>query len=223
MRILITAGPTFEPIDPIRYIGNRSTGRQGAALANVFAEHGDQVTLVNGPRARQVHGAVRLVLVETASQMALACEDSLPVDVAICTAAVSDYYVVNTHEHKWRKVEGLPPPLQLAENPDILRNLSTNARHRPRLVIGFAGEMENIVERALDKLKRKGCDWIFANDISPGTGAMGGGNENTVVMLTSGGTIEPWPRMTKEEVAKAILERVVTYFHSDSLRAAEPL
>ncbi|MEZ5839795.1 MAG: bifunctional phosphopantothenoylcysteine decarboxylase/phosphopantothenate--cysteine ligase CoaBC [Hyphomicrobiales bacterium] len=204
--VLITSGPTHEPIDPVRYIANRSSGRQGHAIAAAAAAAGARVTLVSGPVTLADPAGVTTVHVKTASEMLAACEAALPADVAICAAAVADWRVVGAGEEKIKKDgSGKPPALALAENPDILATLSRHAA-RPPLVVGFAAETHRVVEHAEAKLARKGCDVIVANDVSPASGVMGG-TENTVHLVFPG-HIEDWPKLAKDEVAKRLVARI---------------
>jgi phosphopantothenoylcysteine decarboxylase / phosphopantothenate---cysteine ligase len=209
-RVLITAGPTHEPIDPVRYIANRSSGKQGYAIAAAAQAAGADVTLVSGPVELDHPPGVSVIPVESARDMLQRVEAALPVDIAIFAAAVADWRVANAGEQKLKKTSAGMPPLQLVENPDILATISKLPNARPKLVIGFAAETENLIDNAKAKLARKGCDWIVANDVSPASGVMGG-DRNTVHLLTRDGTeisVESWPVMTKEEVASALVARV---------------
>jgi len=205
---LVTSGPTREPIDPVRYISNRSSGRQGHAIAAALAGLGAATTLVTGPTELADPPGVAVVPVETAAEMLAACEAALPVDVAVCAAAVSDWRVVQPSVQKIKKAKGDPPPeLRFAENPDILATLAADvAGRRPRLVVGFAAETVRIVENAIAKRARKGCDWILANDVSPGTGTFGG-ETNTVHLISADG-VEDWPAMSKQAVAERLAARI---------------
>jgi len=212
-RVLITAGPTHEPIDPVRYIANRSSGKQGYAIAAAAQAAGASVTLISGPVDLEKPAGVRVARVESAREMLAQVEAALPVDVAIFAAAVADWRVDNEGRQKLKKTSAAMPPLQLVENPDILATISKPGEKRPPLVIGFAAETEHLIENAKAKLARKGCDWIVANDVSPATGVMGG-DRNTVHLLRRdtqhpGGDIqlESWPVMTKEQVAGALVAR----------------
>ncbi|MDZ3838137.1 MAG: bifunctional phosphopantothenoylcysteine decarboxylase/phosphopantothenate--cysteine ligase CoaBC [Rhodospirillales bacterium] len=210
IRALVTSGPTVEPIDPVRFICNRSSGRQGHAIAAALAEAGAETTLVSGPVGLPDPPGVRTLPVETAREMLAACEGALPVDVAVCAAAVCDWRPVREAGEKIKKGKGAPPPaLMLEENPDILATLSRRREQRPGLVIGFAAETSNLVANAQDKLERKGCDWILGNDVSAATGTFGG-KDNAVVLVTADGA-EPWPRMSKEAVARRLTEAVATH------------
>ncbi len=203
---IVTSGPTHEPIDPVRYIANRSSGTQGAAIARALAGLGAEVTFVTGPaRAARPEGC-RIVEVETARQMNDAVEAALPADIAICAAAVADWHVVGASDAKIKKDgSGRMPALEFAENPDILAGLAAH-QQRPRLVVGFAAETNDVVAHARAKLARKGCDWIVANDVSPGTGIMGG-DENAVVLITAD-SVEEWPRLRKDETARRLAARI---------------
>ncbi|WP_438273741.1 bifunctional phosphopantothenoylcysteine decarboxylase/phosphopantothenate--cysteine ligase CoaBC [Nitrobacter sp.] len=212
-RVLVTAGPTFEPIDPVRYIANRSSGKQGFAIAAAAQAAGADVTLIAGPVGLDDPADVTVKHVESAREMLAAVEASLPTEVAIFTAAVADWRVAHEGAQKMKKTAAGMPPLQLVENPDILATISNLRENRPALVIGFAAETEHLIDNAKAKFARKGCDWMVANDVSPGSGVMGG-DRNTVHLLTreSGGEIktESFPVMTKEEVAAMLIERIVS-------------
>jgi phosphopantothenoylcysteine decarboxylase / phosphopantothenate---cysteine ligase len=204
---LVTSGPTHEPIDPVRYIANRSSGAQGAALAAALRDLGAQVTFVTGPATVPPPSGVTVVKVETAQQMLAAVEAALPADVAIFAAAVADWRVVNAADHKMKKdAGGKVPALSFAENPDILAGVSQMKKGRPKLVIGFAAETDDVLAHAAAKRARKGCDWIIANDVSAGTGIMGGA-ENAVTLISDAGA-ETWPRMEKTSVAKRLAQRI---------------
>jgi phosphopantothenoylcysteine decarboxylase / phosphopantothenate---cysteine ligase len=209
-RVLITAGPTHEPIDPVRYIANRSSGKQGFAIAAAAQAAGADVTLISGPVDLADPPGVTVKRVESARDMLHRVEAALPVDIAIFAAAVADWRVANEGEQKLKKTAAGMPPLQLVENPDILATVSKLPDKRPGLVIGFAAETEHLIDNAKAKLERKGCDWIVANDVSPATGVMGG-DRNTVHLLTRDGEaigVDSWPVMTKEEVATALVARI---------------
>ena len=217
--VLVTSGPTHEPIDPVRFIGNRSSGRQGHAIAAAAAAAGARVTLVSGPVALADPAGVRVVHVETAVQMLDACLAALPADVAICAAAVADWRVVDAAPEKIKKdAAGTLPSLTFAENPDILRTIAQQEELRPQLVVGFAAETENVVAHAREKRLRKGCEWIVANDVSPETGIMGGA-ENAVHLVTAE-TVEDWPRLTKREVAVWLVERIASWLQEADADAA---
>ena len=205
-RILVTSGPTHEPIDPVRYIANRSSGAQGTALGAALAALGAEVTFVTGPADVPPPAGVHVVRVETAQQMRDAAEAALPVDAAIFAAAVADWRVAGAAEHKIKKTAGGQPQLDLVENPDILAGIAQRGEGRPPLVVGFAAETRDVTAAATAKRLRKGCDWIVANDVSPGTGIMGGG-ENAVTLITADGA-EDWPRMAKSEVATRLAQRI---------------
>jgi phosphopantothenoylcysteine decarboxylase/phosphopantothenate--cysteine ligase len=213
-RVLITAGPTREPIDPVRYIANRSSGKQGFAIAAAAQAAGADVTLVSGPVDLDYPQGVTMKHVESAREMLAAVEAALPADIAIFTAAVADWRVASEGLQKLKKTTAGAPPLQLVENPDILATIANLREKRPALVIGFAAETEHLIDNAKAKFARKGCDWMVANDVSPRTGVMGG-DRNTVHLLTRdevGGEIktESFPVMTKEEVATMLIERIVS-------------
>ena len=206
MKALVTAGPTQEPLDPVRYLANRSSGKQGYAIADALAHAGAETILVSGPVSIAPPSRVKLIRVETAREMLAACEAVLPVDVAVCAAAVADWRPEIFANGKIKKTAGAPPPsVALAANPDILATLSTGAR-RPSLVIGFAAETDNVIQHAQAKRARKGCDWIVANDVSPATGIMGG-DKNTVHLITANST-EDWPEMDKKDVGARLAARI---------------
>jgi phosphopantothenoylcysteine decarboxylase/phosphopantothenate--cysteine ligase len=206
-RVLVTAGPTFEPVDPVRFIGNRSSGRQGYALARAAAEAGAEVTLISGPVALPCPPGVRCVRVETARDMLKAVQAALPADIAIFAAAVADWRPRQEAASKLRKAEaGASVVIELVENPDILASVGRMRAGRPAIVVGFAAETGDPVQAGRDKLRRKGADMIVANDVSPERGIFGG-DENEVVLITTDGE-ERWPRMTKEEVARRLTDRL---------------
>ena len=205
-RILVTSGPTHEPIDPVRYIANRSSGAQGTALARALAALGAQVVFVTGPADVPPPDGVEVVAVQTAQQMKEAVDAALPVDAAIFAAAVADWRVTSASDRKLKKTKDGLPVLEFAENPDILRGVSQMKKGRPQLVIGFAAETNDVIENATAKRLRKGCNWIVANDVSPETGIMGGA-ENAVTLISDGGA-EGWPRMGKDEVAQKLAARI---------------
>jgi phosphopantothenoylcysteine decarboxylase/phosphopantothenate--cysteine ligase len=206
-RVLVTSGPTHEPIDPVRYIANRSSGAQGTAIAAALADLGAAVTFVTGPAAVPPPPGVRVVRVETAQQMLEATLAALPAEAAVFAAAVADWRVADAADRKMKKDgTGALPTLRLAENPDILATVSRMAEGRPRLVVGFAAETDDVVANATAKRLRKGCDWIVANDVRPETGIMGG-TENAVTLVTEAGA-EAWPRMSKDAVARALAGRI---------------
>jgi phosphopantothenoylcysteine decarboxylase/phosphopantothenate--cysteine ligase len=211
LRALVTSGPTHEAIDPVRYIANRSSGKQGHAIAAALAEMGAETVLVSGPTALADPAGVSVHRIESAREMLTACERALPVDVAVCAAAVSDWRAADAAEQKLKKNGGSVPALALAENPDILATLSQPGNRRPRLVVGFAAETEDVIANARVKRAKKGCDWILANDVAPATGTFGG-DRNTIHLITEKG-VETWPTMEKETVARRLAERI-----ADTLR-----
>jgi len=204
-RALVTAGPTLEPLDPVRLLTNRSSGRQGYAIAGALAELGAMVILVSGPTALAAPAGVRRVEVETAREMLDACLATAPVDIAVLTAAVADWRPETVLDQKQKKSGGAPAPIRLIENPDILATLSALGSDRPALVIGFAAETETVEAHASAKLARKGCDWIVANDVTA-PGVMGGA-ENEVMVIDRTG-VERWPRASKTEVAARLAQRI---------------
>jgi phosphopantothenoylcysteine decarboxylase/phosphopantothenate--cysteine ligase len=203
--LLVTAGPTAEPIDPVRVLTNRSSGKQGYAIASALAALGARVTLVSGPVALPAPPGVARVEVETALQMLAACEAALPADAAVCVAAVADWRADEVFQVKLKKGADGPPAIRLVENPDILATLASRGPRRPRLVVGFAAETGELEARARAKLQRKGCDWIVANDVSE-AGVMGG-DENRVLLIYPQGA-DHWPRASKTEVARRLAERI---------------
>jgi phosphopantothenoylcysteine decarboxylase / phosphopantothenate---cysteine ligase len=205
-RVLVTSGPTNEPIDPVRYIANRSSGKQGHAIAAAAAAAGAEVVLVAGPVNLPDPPGLSVVKVETAQQMLKAVERALPADVAVFAAAVADWRIEHSRDSKIKKQPGKTPTLALAENPDILSTIAHRKAGRPRLVVGFAAETDHVIANAKAKLARKGCDWILANDVSPATGIMGG-DINTIHLITAAG-VESWPPQSKDDVARALIERI---------------
>ncbi len=205
-RVLVTSGPTHEPIDPVRYIANRSSGAQGSAIARALAGLGADVVFVTGPADTPPPAGVHVIRVQTAQQMLHAVQQALPVDAAIFAAAVADWRVVSASGSKIKKDAGRLPVLEFAENPDILSQISHLTTERPVLVVGFAAETDDVIANARAKRVRKGCDWIVANDVSPATGIMGG-TENAVHLITAEGQ-EDWPRMTKQAVADQLAQRI---------------
>jgi phosphopantothenoylcysteine decarboxylase/phosphopantothenate--cysteine ligase len=203
--VLVTAGPTHEAIDPVRYIANRSSGKQGFAIARAAVAAGASVTLVAGPVALADPPGASIVHVESAREMLTAVEKALPADVAVFAAAVADWHVAETKTEKIKK-SGAPPELALVENPDILASVGRRTSQRPRLVIGFAAETERVIDNARAKLDRKCCDWIIANDVSPATGIIGG-DRNTVHLITRAG-VESWPNQSKQGVADMLIARI---------------
>jgi phosphopantothenoylcysteine decarboxylase/phosphopantothenate--cysteine ligase len=204
---LVTSGPTHEPIDPVRYIANRSSGRQGHAIAAALAALGARVTLVSGPVGVADPPGVQVQRVETAAEMLAACRAALPADIAVFAAAVADWHVAQAAHGKIKKQPGAAPPvLELVANPDILATIAAVGPQRPGLVVGFAAETDDLLDNAQAKRARKNADWIVANDVSPATGIMGG-PDNAVHLVTADG-IEPWPRMAKDAVAHRLAERI---------------
>jgi phosphopantothenoylcysteine decarboxylase / phosphopantothenate---cysteine ligase len=203
--VLVTAGPTQEPLDPVRYVANRSSGKQGYAIAAELARLGAAVTLVSGPTHLEDPAAVNTVRVETAAQMLDACRAALPADAAIMVAAVADWRPTQTAGHKLKKSDGGGASIELTENPDILATLAVPGPGRPQLVVGFAAETHGLIDHAAEKLAQKGCDWIVANDVSQ-PGIMGG-DENAITLISAAGP-ESWPRMRKTEVAARLAHRI---------------
>lgn len=206
--VIVTSGPTHEPIDPVRYIANRSSGQQGTALAAALRDLGARVSFVTGPAVTPPPQGVQVIAVETAQQMLEAVDAALPADAAVMAAAVADWRVANAGAQKMKKHADALPVLEFAENPDILATLSRHPQ-RPALVVGFAAETETVVAHATAKRTRKGCDWIVANDVSPGTGIMGGA-ENAVHLITESG-VEDWPRLPKDQVARRLADRIAAH------------
>ena len=204
--VLVTSGPTHEPIDPVRFIANRSSGKQGHAIAAAAAVAGAEVVLVSGPVALPDPPGVRTFHVETAAQMLAAVQGALPADAAVFAAAVADWRVADAGTQKLKKQDGRMPSFALTENPDILATVAQSGSGRPKLVVGFAAETDRVLEHAKAKLERKGCDWIIANDVSPASGVMGG-DRNTVHLVTRDG-VESWPTLSKEAVARTLVERI---------------
>jgi phosphopantothenoylcysteine decarboxylase/phosphopantothenate--cysteine ligase len=208
-RVIVTAGPTAEAIDPVRMLTNRSSGKQGYAIASALAALGAEVTLVSGPTALPAPPGVKRIDVESARDMLAACETALPADIAVCVAAVADWRPASAGDKKIKKGSAAPDPIALVENPDILATLSKHAK-RPRLVVGFAAETNDLDANAKAKLAKKGCDWIVANDVSV-AGTMGG-DDNAVAIVSAGG-IERWERMAKGEVARRLATRIAAAFN----------
>ncbi|MEM9426417.1 MAG: bifunctional phosphopantothenoylcysteine decarboxylase/phosphopantothenate--cysteine ligase CoaBC [Pseudomonadota bacterium] len=205
--ILVTSGPTHEPIDPVRYIANRSSGAQGSAIAVALLRLGAKVTFVTGPAEAPLPQGAGIVPVQTADEMLAAVTAALPADAAVFAAAVADWRVESAMESKIKKTKsGKPPALKLSENPDILATIAKKRKNRPDLVIGFAAETDDLIANATAKRKRKRCDWIVANDVSPETGIMGG-SENAVTIIDDAGA-EAWPRASKTDVARRLAERI---------------
>jgi phosphopantothenoylcysteine decarboxylase / phosphopantothenate---cysteine ligase len=219
MRALVTSGPTVEAIDPVRFIANRSSGKQGHAIAAALVDAGAEVVLVSGPVHEPAPAGASVVPVESAREMLAACEAALPVDIAVCAAAVADWRVAESSRDKIKKrADGVPPTLVLAENPDILRTLS-HATPRPRLVIGFAAETGNVVANGRRKLAAKGCDWIVANDVSREQATFGS-VYNTVQLIRSDAEVESWPKLAKAQVASRLVARIAAHFASAPAAAA---
>ncbi|MCE8512080.1 bifunctional phosphopantothenoylcysteine decarboxylase/phosphopantothenate--cysteine ligase CoaBC [Ruegeria pomeroyi] len=205
-RVLVTSGPTHEPIDPVRYIANRSSGAQGTAVARALAALGAEVVFVTGPAEVSPPEGVEVVRVQSAREMDAAVDAALPVDAGVFAAAVADWRVASASDRKLKKSRDGLPVLEFAENPDILKRVSQMEQGRPALVVGFAAETNDVLENATAKRLRKGCDWIVANDVSPATGIMGG-RENAVTLITGEGA-EEWPRMGKDAVADRLARRI---------------
>jgi len=218
--VLVTAGPTFEPIDPVRFIGNRSSGKQGYAIAAAAAHLGARVTLVAGPGALLDPPGVSAVHVETAQKMLDAVEAALPADIAVFSAAVADWRADSVQPEKIKKGASAPQ-LQLIENPDILKTVSKRISGRPVLVIGFAAETENVIAHAIKKLESKGCDWIVANDVSP-EGGVFGGNKNAVHLITRS-KVQSWPEMSKDDVASRLMQAAGSWLSESGAATSAPL
>ena len=206
---IVTSGPTHEPIDPVRYIANRSSGAQGVAIAEALSALGADVTFVTGPADHAAPANCKIVAVQTAKEMAAAVEAALPTDIAVFAAAVADWAVEASDQKIKKDAKGHAPDLKFSENPDILKMVSGH-KERPQLVVGFAAETENVAEHATAKRERKGCDWIVANDVSPETGIMGG-SENEVLLISESGS-EAWPRMTKRALGKRLARAIADHF-----------
>ncbi|WP_411816914.1 bifunctional phosphopantothenoylcysteine decarboxylase/phosphopantothenate--cysteine ligase CoaBC [Hyphococcus sp. DH-69] len=220
-RVLVTAGPTVEPIDPVRYIANRSSGKQGYAIAAALRNLGAEVILVTGPTHEHIPAGVETVRVDTAREMMTASQNALPVDCAVCCAAVADYRPAIETAHKIKKERGGLTDLPLTENPDILKTIAQLKEGRPQLVVGFAAETDDVLGHAEAKMARKGCDWIVANDVSPGANCAMGGTRNTVILITEKGD-ETWPEMSKDEVARGLAERIAQAISKPTIvKAAE--
>lgn len=203
---LVTSGPTHEPIDPVRYIANRSSGRQGHAIAAALANKGAKTTLISGPTNLPDPAGVKVINIETAQQMLTACQKALPADVVVCAAAVADFRIATESNKKIKKIKGKTPVLKITENPDVLATISKANTSRPELVIGFAAETHDIIPNAQLKLKDKKCDWLLANDVSEGSGTFG--SENNTVHLVTADSVENWPQMSKKDVANLLAERI---------------
>jgi phosphopantothenoylcysteine decarboxylase/phosphopantothenate--cysteine ligase len=210
---IVTSGPTFEPIDPVRYIANRSSGKQGHAIAAALSDLGCRTTLITGPTNLADPVGCDVIRIETAREMLAATEAALPADIAVFAAAVADWRTSGEAQEKIKKQpSATPPSLEMVENPDILKTVSASGNFRPTLVIGFAAETNDVLTNASEKRARKGCDWIVANDVSPKTGTFSG-NNNTVHLITDG-AVEDWPRMTKTDVAQQLAGRITQYFEA---------
>lgn len=217
VKALVTSGPTYEPLDPVRFIGNRSSGKQGHAIAAALAAQGAEVTLVTGPVSLPDPHGVKTIHIETAAQMLESCNTALPVDIAVCAAAVSDWSAASIATQKIKKQgNAMPPTLQLQENPDILTGLSRSTQ-RPNLVIGFAAETENLIETAKQKRIAKGCDWIVANDV--GREAIFGSDDNRVVIITAD-SAEEWDKMSKTALAQKLADRIASRFRSCNIASS---
>ena len=220
-RVLVTAGPTVEPIDPVRYIANRSSGKQGYAIAAALRNLGADVILVTGPTHEHIPAGIETIRVDTAREMMTASQNSLPVDCAVFCAAVADYRPAIETTHKIKKERGGLTDLPLTENPDILKSIAQLKDGRPQLVVGFAAETDDVLGHAEAKMKRKGCDWIVANDVSPGASCAMGGSRNTVILITDQGD-ETWPEMSKDDVARGLADRIAqTLSKPKIVKAAE--
>lgn len=215
-KVVITAGPTREPIDPVRFISNHSSGKQGYAIARAAVALGAKTVLISGPVSLPIPPGVEMIPVETAQEMLETCEGEMPADIAIFTAAVADWRVAVKAPEKLKKVSSGPPSLSLTENPDILATISHSAK-RPSIVVGFAAETERVVEHAAQKLKKKGCDLIIANDVRKESGVFGG--DQNRVQLVSATDVEEWPQMSKEEVAVRLMERLASMLVSEQKTA----
>ena len=213
-RAIVTSGPTHEPIDPVRYIANRSSGKQGHAIASALARLGADTRLVTGPTSEPDPPGVTVSHVVTARDMLAACEDALPADIAVCAAAVADWRAASEAGQKVKKTGKQSHSLKLVENPDILASLSAAGNRRPALVVGVAAETENVVAHATSKLARKGCDWIVANDVSAATGTFGG--ESNTVHLIRGDTVDDWPAMSKQAVGEQLAATIADHFATES-------
>ena len=207
IKALVTAGPTYEPIDPVRFIGNRSSGKQGIAIANQLKNLGLDVTLVTGPTHQQIASEVNIIRVNTAKEMFTACKETLPVDVAICAAAVSDWTVNTPSSSKIKKNNTLKPEIKFSISPDILDSISKAGNKRPKLVIGFAAETDNLIQNAKKKLEEKKCDWILANNILDDPDVFGG-DKNTIKLISKN-NIEEWPKTTKNDIARLLSKRII--------------
>lgn len=209
LRALVTSGPTQEPLDPVRFIGNHSSGKQGHAIATALALKGAETVLVTGPTALPDPSGMKVVHIKTAREMLAACEAALPVDIAVCAAAVADWRPAEIAVDKLKKGVARPV-LELVENPDILATISKSGNRRPRLVVGFAAETSDLFKNAAEKLARKGCDWLVANEV--GDGKVFAGDDNEVTLLRRGGQAETWPRQSKDDVARRLADEIASHF-----------
>ncbi|PZQ45523.1 MAG: bifunctional phosphopantothenoylcysteine decarboxylase/phosphopantothenate--cysteine ligase CoaBC [Micavibrio aeruginosavorus] len=214
---LVTAGPTFEPIDPVRFVGNRSSGKQGYAIAAALVDLGINVTLVSGPTNEDAPSGVKLVRVETAAQMLETCEKHLPSDIAVFAAAVADWTPSNPSVSKMKKTSDTAMTMGFTQTVDILAAVSKDKKRRPRLVVGFAAETDDVIANAKAKLSKKGCDWLVANSVSSENPVFGS-DQNQVYFVTSG-KVEEWPRMGKDDVAREIASRIAAFFDRKALAA----
>lgn len=216
---LVTAGPTYEPIDPVRFIGNRSSGKQGFAIARALQRAGANVTLITGPTSLEAPYGVNTRRIETAAQMLETVQKTLPVDIAVCTAAVSDWAPSDTAHTKMKKNGDVPPTISLRENPDILETIS-KAQNRPALVIGFAAETNNVIDNACTKRVKKQCDWILANNVADASRGFDS-DDNIVTLITNDGTQTPWPLQSKDAIAAQLVQHIISYIHTPMTRAQE--
>ena len=212
-KALVTSGPTHEPLDPVRYIANRSSGRQGHAIAAALAQQGADTVLISGPTNLSNPIGVTVHRVGSAVEMLEACKRELPADIVVCAAAVADWRALHPTDEKIKK-NGVVATLELTENPDILSSLSQSKSNRPRLIVGFVAETGSVVDKALDKLARKKCDWMIANDVSVGTKTFGGAN-NTVHIVDQNG-IESWPEMSKKSIGERLADRIADHLNTDN-------
>jgi len=216
LKAIVTSGPTREAIDPVRYLSNHSSGKQGHAIAAALAEAGADVRLVSGPVSIDDPAGVETIHIETAAEMQQAVEQELPADIAIFVAAVADWKPASNAEEKIKKGKSKAPlALKLVENPDILKGIGTREKGRPKLVIGFAAETSDIIKHGKAKLENKGADWILANDVSAETGVMGGDN-NTIRLLSRSG-VDDWPKMDKKQVARQLVAKVIAFFETETI------
>lgn len=218
LRAIVTSGPTFEPIDPVRFVGNRSSGKQGHAIARALSDMGASVTLISGPTSLNDPNGIKTIRVETTAQMLKNCQKSLPADIAVCAAAVADWTPEQYASSKIKKGNEDKISLSFTQNPDILKTLSTTSASRPALVVGFAAETEHLLDNAKAKLTKKGCDWVVANLVSAGNPAFNV-DENQVYFVTSK-TVEEWPKSSKDDIARQLAERIAKHFASKGLSIA---